>query len=52
MKIISLLPSITELIFDLGLEDEVVGITKFCVHPQTWFRIKPNWRTKSIDIEK
>jgi ABC-type Fe3+-hydroxamate transport system substrate-binding protein len=39
-RIISLVPSITELLFDLGLNDEVVGITKFCVHPESWFRTK------------
>lgn len=33
-KIISLVPSQTELLFDLGLEREVVGITKFCIHPR------------------
>jgi ABC-type Fe3+-hydroxamate transport system substrate-binding protein len=27
-------PSITELLFDLGLEDRIIGVTKFCVHPQ------------------
>ena len=32
-RIISLVPSQTELLFDLGLEEEVVGLTKFCVHP-------------------
>jgi ABC-type Fe3+-hydroxamate transport system substrate-binding protein len=32
-RIISLVPSQTELLFDLGLEAEIVGITKFCVHP-------------------
>jgi iron complex transport system substrate-binding protein len=32
-RIISLVPSQTELLFDLGLEDSIVGITKFCVHP-------------------
>lgn len=32
-RIISLVPSQTELLFDLGLENEVVGITKFCIHP-------------------
>jgi ABC-type Fe3+-hydroxamate transport system substrate-binding protein len=35
-RIISLVPSQTELLADLGLEHEVVGITKFCVHPQSW----------------
>lgn len=33
MRIISLVPSLTELLFDLGLENEVVGRTKFCIHP-------------------
>ena len=32
-RIISLVPSQTELLYDLGLEDSLVGITKFCVHP-------------------
>lgn len=32
-RIVSLVPSQTELLFDLGLEDFIVGITKFCVHP-------------------
>ena len=32
-RIISLVPSQTELLFELGLEDYIVGITKFCVHP-------------------
>jgi ABC-type Fe3+-hydroxamate transport system substrate-binding protein len=35
-RIISLVPSQTELLFDLGLQREVVGITKFCVHPSSW----------------
>ncbi|MDP4265658.1 MAG: helical backbone metal receptor [Bacteroidota bacterium] len=39
-RIISLVPSQTELLYDLGLEKEVVGITKFCVHPREWFRHK------------
>jgi ABC-type Fe3+-hydroxamate transport system substrate-binding protein len=39
-RIISLVPSITELLFDLNLHDEVVGITKFCVHPESWFKTK------------
>lgn len=32
-RIISLVPSQTELLADLGLDHELVGITKFCVHP-------------------
>ncbi len=32
-RIVSLVPSQTELLYDLGLEENIVGITKFCVHP-------------------
>ncbi|MBJ7879402.1 ABC transporter substrate-binding protein [Gelidibacter salicanalis] len=32
-RIVSLVPSQTELLVDLGLEEALVGITKFCVHP-------------------
>ncbi len=34
-RIISLVPSQTELLYDLGLGERVVGITKFCIHPET-----------------
>jgi ABC-type Fe3+-hydroxamate transport system substrate-binding protein len=40
MRIISLVPSQTELLYDLGLNDEVVGITKFCIHPKPWLKEK------------
>jgi len=39
-RIVSLVPSQTELLFDLGLADEVIGITKFCVHPESWRKTK------------
>src|SRR5437868_7162511 len=39
-RIISLVPSQTELLWSLGLNDEVIGITKFCVHPPEWFHTK------------
>lgn len=32
-RIISLVPSITELLFDLGLGNRMVGVTRFCIHP-------------------
>ena len=35
-KIISLVPSQTELLADLNLEEQVLGITKFCLRPQHW----------------
>ncbi|NRD19567.1 ABC transporter substrate-binding protein [Winogradskyella eckloniae] len=34
-RIISLVPSQTELLVDLGLESVIVGVTKFCIHPNT-----------------
>jgi ABC-type Fe3+-hydroxamate transport system substrate-binding protein len=39
-QIISLVPSQTELLHYLGLENEVVGITKFCIYPTEWFKSK------------
>lgn len=33
-RIVSLVPSQTELLVDLGLRDSIVGVTKFCVHPK------------------
>ncbi len=52
-RIISLLPSQTELLYDLGLNEEVVGITKFCVHPTQWFKTKTRvGGTKNVNIEK
>lgn len=37
-RIVSLVPSQTELICDLGREEALVGITSFCVHPDRVFR--------------
>jgi len=52
-RIISLVPSQTELLYELGLEKEVAGITKFCIHPAYWFRTKPRiGGTKSIHLDK
>ena len=52
-RIISLVPSITELLSDLDLEKEVIAITKFCVHPTVWFKGKERiGGTKTVDIEK
>ena len=52
LRIVSLVPSQTELLFDLGLEEEVVGITKFCIHPHTWFRSKTRvGGTKKLNID-
>ena len=52
-RIVSLVPSQTELLHALGLDEEVVGITKFCIHPNEWFRSKFRiGGTKAITIEK
>ncbi len=52
-RIVSLVPSQTELLFDLGLGENVVGITKFCIHPDEWFRAKYRvGGTKDVDFEK
>ena len=32
-RIVSLVPSLTETLVDLGLEDQIVGVTRFCIHP-------------------
>jgi ABC-type Fe3+-hydroxamate transport system substrate-binding protein len=50
-RIISLVPSQTELLYHLGAD--VAGITKFCVHPDEWFRTKPRvGGTKQLHIDK
>lgn len=52
-RIVSLVPSQTEFLHYLGLEEEVVGITKFCIHPNEWFQTKSRiGGTKSVDLEK
>ena len=52
LKIVSLVPSQTELLHYLGLDREVVGITKFCVHPIEWFSTKHRvGGTKNVNID-
>lgn len=52
-RIVSLVPSQTELLFDLGLNDEIVGITKFCIHPKEIFESKIKiGGTKQLNINK
>ena len=51
-RIISLVPSQTELLAYLGLEERVKGITRFCVHPPDWRKTKVNiGGTKKIKPE-
>ncbi len=52
-RIVSLVPSQTELLYDLGLEDSIVGITKFCVHPVHFKSTKKIvGGTKQVKIDK
>jgi ABC-type Fe3+-hydroxamate transport system substrate-binding protein len=52
-RIISLVPSQTELLYDLGCTEEVVAITKFCTHPVHWYRSKTRiGGTKDFDTLK
>ena len=51
-RVISLVPSQTELLFDLGLDSEIVGITKFCIHPAE--KVKERTKiggTKKVNLE-
>ncbi len=52
-RIVSLVPSQTELLFDLGLAGKVVGVTKFCIHPaQARTETAIIGGTKNFDFEK
>lgn len=54
-RIVSLVPSQTEFLLDLGLEGQIVGLTKFCVHPKEKVKEKPKvggtkkFRMETID---
>lgn len=52
-RIISLVPSLSELLHYLGLEEETVAVTKFCIHPTEWFRTKTKiGGTKNINTRR
>ena len=52
-RIISIVPSQSELLWDLGLRDELVGITKFCIHPHEMYkRIERVGGTKQLNLDK
>jgi len=52
-RILSLVPSLSELLVDLGLEKELVGITRFCVHPKSLRQEKVIvGATKKVDYDK
>ncbi|MFN5217757.1 MAG: ABC transporter substrate-binding protein [Sphingomonadales bacterium] len=51
-KIVSLVPSQTELLYDLGLKDRIVGQTVFCVHPHEHFKSATKvGGTKKLNIQ-
>lgn len=52
-RIISLVPSLTELLIDFGLKDELVGRTKFCIYPEQRVQLIPSvGGTKNPHIQK
>jgi ABC-type Fe3+-hydroxamate transport system substrate-binding protein len=51
-RIVSLVPSVTELLFVLGIGDRLVGRTGFCIHPKDSVKTVPKvGGTKSVDID-
>jgi len=53
MRIVSLVPSLTELLCQLGLRERLVGRTGFCIHPRDALRDVPRiGGTKDVDIER
>jgi len=53
MRIVSLCPSLTELVFDLGRGYELVGITQYCVHPAEGVaRVEKVGGTKNPDVRR
>ncbi|GGE15142.1 ABC transporter substrate-binding protein [Psychroflexus salis] len=52
-RIISLVPSQTELVVDLGMRKQLVGITKFCVHPKDLKNeVEVVGGTKNVHLDK
>ena len=52
-RIVSLVPSLTEALAALGLDDETVGLTRFCVHPAGWKQRKTIvGGTKTVDVAR
>ena len=53
VRIVSVVPSVTELLFDLGLDDAVVGRTGFCFHPKSKVKkVAKVGGTKDFDLDK
>ena len=53
LRIVSLVPSQTELLFDLGLGKQIVGVTKFCIYPEyARYKAQVIGGTKNFDFTK
>lgn len=51
-RIVSLVPSLTELVWDLGLGEQLVGRTGFCIHPRAALKAVPKvGGTKDVNVE-
>jgi len=52
-RIVSIVPSQTELLWDLGLGNRLCGISRFCIHPENMFRAVPHvGGTKQLNLDK
>jgi ABC-type Fe3+-hydroxamate transport system substrate-binding protein len=53
VRIVSLCPSLTELVFDLGRGEDLVAITRWCIHPRDGVdEIEKAGGTKNPDVER
>ena len=43
-RVVSLVPSLTELLSDLELDETVVGVTRYCIHPEGMLPGEGLWR--------
>lgn len=52
-RIISIVPSQSEFLWDIGLREELIGVTKFCIHPRQMYRsVERVGGTKDLDPDK
>lgn len=53
MRIVSIVPSLTELLFDINLGNQIIGITRFCIHPINGVKnICKVGGTKSLNVDR